>query len=530
MIITLGILFTYPLSIGYINSIHSIKDKEKLKNIDYKLKSAEHWNLTGTPIYINGSATGVDAHNWTWVRNQLWCNKGNGTLVNPYIIANVTIDGLGTGSCIEIVDSNEFFKIRNCTLLNAGANLANDAALELQNVSNGNIINNNFSNGGVTGILLRSSSNNTFTNNIFKIIVDTGFLIMLGSNFNNITNNTFNEMDFEWGIDLYDSTNNIISKNQFDTVKYPIELHDCFNTVITENRIYNSRGNGIKLSDSDENYISNNNISFDQFSLVIRQYGITIQRANENTILNNTITNHKDGINLAGSDKNLILGNTFKQNLENGIILYESCENTISGNIVNENNENGIYLLYNSDLNYVIGNEILGNNVCINESQSELNYFKDNECGDIILKKIYINLVNQFFTFTEFKITFCIYDENNQSVSNALVHIWWNGTEVTSNNIKTLGNGFYLVTLSAITVYPWEDPIKLQITISASGYEDKNFETLLSVDPEPLKGGYYPPITPFWVIFVNFIFGIVMPPGIVIGLVFYLNSRRKKKQ
>jgi len=519
-------MFTLPLSIGYFNSTYSIKDIEKLEIIDNELRSAGYWDLTGTPIFINGSATGVDAHNWTWVRNQDWCNIGDGTRVNPYIIANITIDGLSTGSCIEIVDSDEFFKIRNCTLLNAGNNLANDAALKLQNVSNGTIINSNFSNNDATGILLRSSSNNAFIENVFEFNVDTGFLMMLGSNFNNITDNTFSEMNFAWGIDLYDSTNNIISNNQFDTVKYPIELHDCFDTVITENTIYYSRGNGIKLTDSDENYIFNNDISFDPISIVIRQYGITMQRANDNTILNNTITYHKDGIFIADCDENLILGNIIMQNNENGINLYMSCENTIAGNVINENNENGIYLRDSSDYNYVIGNEILGNNVCINESLSEGNYFKDNDCGDIKLKKLHINLVKQFFTYAEFNITFCIYDEDNQSVSNALVQIWWNGTEVNSNNIETLGNGFYLVTLSSITVYPWEAPILLRMAISASGYEDKNFETLLAVDPNTLKGGYYPPITPIWLILFNLLLITGISTGLIIGIVYYIKRRK----
>jgi len=350
--------------------------------------------------------------------------------------------------------------------------------------------------------------------------------MMLGSNFNNITDNTFSEMNFAWGIDLYDSTNNIISNNQFDTVKYPIELHDCFDTVITENTIYYSRGNGIKLTDSDENYIFNNDISFDPISIVIRQYGITMQRANDNTILNNTITYHKDGIFIADCDENLILGNIIMQNNENGINLYMSCENTIAGNVINENNENGIYLRDSSDYNYVIGNEILGNNVCINESLSEGNYFKDNDCGDIKLKKLHINLVKQFFTYAEFNITFCIYDEDNQSVSNALVQIWWNGTEVNSNNIETLGNGFYLVTLSSITVYPWEAPILLRMAISASGYEDKNFETLLAVDPNTLKGGYYPPITPIWLILFNLLLITGISTGLIIGIVYYIKRRK----
>jgi len=35
-----------------------------------QIKQSGFWNLTGNPIYIDDSATGVGAHNWTWAENQ----------------------------------------------------------------------------------------------------------------------------------------------------------------------------------------------------------------------------------------------------------------------------------------------------------------------------------------------------------------------------------------------------------------------------------------------------------------------------
>ncbi|GAH14331.1 unnamed protein product, partial [marine sediment metagenome] len=72
------------------------------------LKNSGSWDLTGTPIFIDGDATGIGAKNWTWAVSQPWCS-GNGISVNPYVIENVTINGLNSSNCIEIRDSDNHF-------------------------------------------------------------------------------------------------------------------------------------------------------------------------------------------------------------------------------------------------------------------------------------------------------------------------------------------------------------------------------------------------------------------------------------
>ncbi|GAH16136.1 unnamed protein product, partial [marine sediment metagenome] len=76
------------------------------------------------PIFINDTATGVNAHNWTWAEEQPWCS-GSGTDIDPYVIQNLIINGFETASCIEIRNSTAFFIIKDCTLYNSSASSDN---------------------------------------------------------------------------------------------------------------------------------------------------------------------------------------------------------------------------------------------------------------------------------------------------------------------------------------------------------------------------------------------------------------------
>ena len=104
-LITTNIL-VYNVNLADLN----LKDYKEERN-KFNLKNAGYWNLTGTPIFIDGDATGVGAHNWTWFEAQLWYGGGNGSWNNPYIIENIYIDGLNSDKCIEIRDSNAHQKL-----------------------------------------------------------------------------------------------------------------------------------------------------------------------------------------------------------------------------------------------------------------------------------------------------------------------------------------------------------------------------------------------------------------------------------
>ena len=101
---------------------------------------------------------------------------------------------------------------------------------------------------------------------------------------------------------------------------------------------------------------------------------------------------------------------------------------------------------------------------------------------------IYIDIIDQSFSTEDFNVTFAVYNESSQGIDTATIQMWWNGNDV-SDSVINLGNGLYFVSLEPITVVPGEDPILLKMIISASGYEDKQFETYLAVDPDTLEKG-----------------------------------------
>jgi len=105
---------------------------------------------------------------------------------------------------------------------------------------------------------------------------------------------------------------------------------------------------------------------------------------------------------------------------------------------------------------------------------------------EVIDHHLYISIVDQSFSTEEFNIIYFIHNESGYGIDYATLQVWWNGAEV-SSSVQNLGSGFYSVSLDPITVTPGDDPILLNMMISADGYDDKNFETFLAVDPDTLE-------------------------------------------
>ncbi|MHA1234716.1 MAG: right-handed parallel beta-helix repeat-containing protein, partial [Promethearchaeota archaeon] len=117
----------------------------------------------GEENYLNMSWYWVLPHtihvdnNWSDTKNTYdWCS-GSGTIGSPYIIENVKIDAQNSGSCIYIANSNDYFIIQNCTLINSQA--SPNSAIRLDIVSNGKIIDNNCTNNNGRAISLFGASN-----------------------------------------------------------------------------------------------------------------------------------------------------------------------------------------------------------------------------------------------------------------------------------------------------------------------------------------------------------------------------------
>jgi len=146
---------TYLLLLEHINGTgqYSVNYSAPLVNEEY-LNSY----INVDPIFIDDNDIN---YNWSKTNStNNWCT-GNGTLTNPYVIYNITIDGGGVDNCLEIRNSEVHFKIIGCTFKNSGSK---KSGIYLQDVINGSIINNVIKSNGY-GIRLKSSSENNLTLN-----------------------------------------------------------------------------------------------------------------------------------------------------------------------------------------------------------------------------------------------------------------------------------------------------------------------------------------------------------------------------
>ncbi|MFX0030945.1 MAG: FG-GAP repeat domain-containing protein [Candidatus Hermodarchaeota archaeon] len=93
---------------------------------------------------------------------------------------------------------------------------------------------------------------------------------------------------------------------------------------------------------------------------------------------------------------------------------------------------------------------------------------------------IKMDIKEQSFSSKGFNFTFFISDETNYGLDPVNIQMWWNGNDV-SSDILNLEGGNYFASLEPITVEDGEDPILLNMTISAFGYTEHYFETYISV-------------------------------------------------
>jgi len=290
------------------NNLYNYKNNETNGTEDNNniiLETSGHWYLTGAAISIDET---IPTSNWSYTEaNYDWCS-GNGTLNNPYLIENVTVNGLGVGTCIYISNSkNSYFTIRNCTVYDS-SNIAGNAGIKITNVNNGTLVNNTCSLSRIGINLSSNSDNNTIIENI---LLDNGvFGLVLEGNCdeNKISNNTIIS-NGQYGILLSvksngnNITNNIIKHNGwgFDT----------------------SSNSGINIYASDDNIVSNNDITNNN------RNGIYVSNpwCYDNVIINNIISENKIGIQMSNNvNRTLITDNLIKDNINYGILIADPVQ------------------------------------------------------------------------------------------------------------------------------------------------------------------------------------------------------------
>jgi len=428
------------------------------------------YNNSEDPIYINE----LGPNNWTWARTQQWCQKGDGSWTDPYVIENVTIDAGGVGNCIDINNSkNVYFIIRNCTLTNAQLS-SSYAGIKFERTCNGTLNNINLTS-TYRAIWLRYSSNNNSIDrcNILSSTNDGIFLqfdcdnntiwdnylygcgedgIALSTNctYNNITENELSNI-LDESILLTGSASspnefNIISGNNISnpTGADPIGVSLTYsnNCIIEDNWIYNAY-NGIQLlTDCDNNIIQRNNISD------CSRYGIYIDdNCDNNSITYNNASFNGDsgsycGIRLtADCHSNNIVNNTCNNNTWNGIGVYGGDFNTISYNNVSGNNQ-GITLSSSGGGSHY--NVIIGNNASYNNNYGIAVYYDSD----------HNNITDNICNFNTDGIRLNEDCDNNTITGNTLFNNADNGVylhdncdynNITSNNIdKNLDEGIFI--------------------------------------------------------------------------------------
>ena len=196
--------------------------------------------------------------------------------------------------------------------------------------------------------------------------------------------------------DILISHNQIgIVKNNLNNVAFVGNGQDGINSNgtfidIFKNNVTDSGGFGISIFFGDSNTIEQNQVAGNNLD------GIKIQQSNGNFILNNNLDalnggNNKTGIHLELSDFNDIGGNNVTFNKIDGIRLTSANNNTISLNKILDNTGNGINVLSGSSDNDIDTNEILNNGmngVMVKFANSLGNFITENSISNNMAKGI----------------------------------------------------------------------------------------------------------------------------------------------
>jgi len=212
------------------------------------------WDISSN-ITIDGDATGVGAHNWTWAVSQLWCS-GSGIYGDPYIISGVKLNVGNSGDCISIQDSTVYFKIQDCTFQNSGTAVG-DAGIKFNNVDNG-IVENNICINNRIAISLLSSQHNMISNNKFNKSSQYGIYLMTCDD-NTFKQNTI-ENSSDTGIIMADSNGNVFTLNEIiNNTNYGAIIADGSSTFnyFYKNAFFDNGIHARDLSGATPNYWNN---------------------------------------------------------------------------------------------------------------------------------------------------------------------------------------------------------------------------------------------------------------------------------
>ncbi|MHA1886194.1 MAG: NosD domain-containing protein, partial [Promethearchaeota archaeon] len=164
------------------DGINSNENYIEFENINPK--ESGNWFIDHIEIDQNNALLTWEVINQTYE----WCS-GNGTVDDPFIIENVSVNANNYDIGISIIGSKGFyFIIQNCQISNASIGIS------LDTTDDGSIINNTISNNNETGILIHNCKRSNIVGNIIQNNSQTGvYLNGPNSKSNNLYRNKFIE-------------------------------------------------------------------------------------------------------------------------------------------------------------------------------------------------------------------------------------------------------------------------------------------------------------------------------------------------
>ncbi len=367
----------------------------------------------------------IDGANATndWDDHPTAISSGFGTLLEPYIITNLDIDGNNAETCIEIRNSTAYFNIEYNNLTNSG-NIWNEenplAGIKLINVTNFKINNNNIFGCNETGIYIRQSSNGS--------IID-----------NQIVNN------IHWAFSAKNISQVEITQNNITYNQYGFKLSDSVNNSITYNNISDNEHSGLFFEDSFFNNVTNNSFSNNEWD------GITLRNSGNNRFENNNFW--KEGFYFESNSVNNLIDTS---NLVNGkpIYYYENdiqiifdgkensvgqfilinCTNSILKNLKISNIGNGVQLLECNNISIIDCNisDILGVGIMIDNTHNShfiRNILRNNDIvgiwGDGDNNTYLENTITTPHNGDYADFSLCIYGDNNLAYGNIIAGQQW---------------------------------------------------------------------------------------------------------
>ena len=290
----------------------------------------------------------------------IFCDVGNGTRENPYIIENFEIDASpGTGINISYTDA--YLVIRNCTIFNGkeyaisvaraenviienNTCFSNEIGICLAISDNITIIGNNCSRNGGDGINIENSDNILVANNTCNsnwIGIGTSGYTLSNHNISVVSNEcNFNEFG---GIGLFHvfgagtgASAGVVENNTCNANNNTgIYTRECNNLDINNNSCHDNRNYGMVL-----HYVENS--TMEQNTLAHTEYGCLIVFCSNTTIQANTMNENHAGVYLSHSNQSKVIDNEFSQC---GFLIETSKGNVFSGT----NRVNGKPVIYHED-------------------------------------------------------------------------------------------------------------------------------------------------------------------------------------